>query len=120
MMSGRSGGRDAEGEWEVRPGGMLVQRRDGEAPGPAIRIRVSHGANFREVVVPAQATFGTYATHPSLFVYRSLPPFCRMFVLVMKRQRRNWVLDLGRSTDSLVDFILIISQHDSSVRSPSY
>jgi hypothetical protein len=59
MMSGRSsGGRDAEGEWEVRPGGMLVQRRDGEAAGPAIRIRVSYGATFREVVVPAQATFG--------------------------------------------------------------
>jgi hypothetical protein len=45
MMSGRSGG------------------RDGEAAGPVIRIRVSHGATFREVVVPAQATFGT------LFVY---------------------------------------------------
>ncbi|CAO2177682.1 unnamed protein product, partial [Urochloa humidicola] len=59
MMNGRSsGGRDAEGEWEVRPGGMLVQRRDGEAAGPAIRIRVSHGATFREVIVPAQATFG--------------------------------------------------------------
>lgn len=60
MMSGRSSGRrDAEGEWEVRPGGMLVQRRDGEAAGPAIRIRVSYGATFREVLVPAQATFGT-------------------------------------------------------------
>ncbi|RCV27976.1 hypothetical protein SETIT_5G368700v2 [Setaria italica] len=42
MMSSRSsGGRDAEGEWEVRPGGMLVQRRDGEAAGPAIRIRTT-------------------------------------------------------------------------------
>ena len=66
-MSGRSGGRDAEGEWEVRPGGMLVQRRDGEAAGPVIRIRVSHGASFREVLVPAQATFGTLGIHPCSF-----------------------------------------------------
>ncbi|GJM92664.1 hypothetical protein PR202_ga09155 [Eleusine coracana subsp. coracana] len=59
MMTGRSGGgRGAEGEWEVRPGGMLVQRRDGEAAGPAIRVRVSHGAALRDVFVPAQATFG--------------------------------------------------------------
>ncbi|KAG8054876.1 hypothetical protein GUJ93_ZPchr0001g29477 [Zizania palustris] len=60
MMSGgggRSGVREAEGEWEVRPGGMLVQRRDGEAE-PAVRLRVSYGAAFRDVAVPAQATFG--------------------------------------------------------------
>lgn len=61
MMSGvgggRSGGRDAEGEWEVRPGGMLVQRTDGDT-GPAVRLRVSHGASFRDVAVPAHSTFG--------------------------------------------------------------
>ena len=50
---------DAEGEWEVRPGGMLVQRRDGEE-GPTIRLRVSHGTALREVIVPAQATFGMH------------------------------------------------------------
>jgi hypothetical protein len=60
MMTGRSGGgREADGEWELRPGGMLVQRRDGEAAGPTIRVRVSHGAALRDVAVPAQATFGT-------------------------------------------------------------
>ncbi|KAL5222528.1 hypothetical protein ABZP36_027241 [Zizania latifolia] len=59
MMSGggRSGGRDADGELEVRPGRMLVPRRDGEA-GTAVRLRVSYGAAFRDVAVPAQATFG--------------------------------------------------------------
>lgn len=55
----RSGAREAEGEWEVRPGGMLVQRRDGEE-GSTIRLRVSHGNALREVIVPAQATFGMY------------------------------------------------------------
>ena len=70
MMSGRSsGGRDAEGEWEVRPGGMLVQRRDGEAAGPAVRIRVSYGGTYRDVVVPAQATFGTLRLPHPLFVF---------------------------------------------------
>lgn len=59
MGGGRSGAREADGEWEVRPGGMLVQRRDGaEEGGPAVRVRVSHGPALREVVVPAQATFG--------------------------------------------------------------
>jgi len=57
MGGGRSGAREADGEWEVRPGGMLVQRRDGEE-GPTIRLRVSHGPALREVIVPAQATFG--------------------------------------------------------------
>jgi hypothetical protein len=61
MMTGRSGGgREADGEWELRPGGMLVQRRDGEAAGPTIRVRVSHGAALRDVPVPAQASFGTH------------------------------------------------------------
>jgi hypothetical protein len=60
MGGGRSGAREAEGEWEVRPGGMLVQRRDGEEEGPAIRLRVSHGTALREFIVPAQATFGMF------------------------------------------------------------
>ncbi|KQK10422.1 BAG family molecular chaperone regulator 4 [Brachypodium distachyon] len=58
MGGGRSGAREAEeGDWEVRPGGMLVQRRDGD-DGPAVRLRVSHGPTLRDVLVPAQATFG--------------------------------------------------------------
>ncbi|EEE55622.1 hypothetical protein OsJ_03960 [Oryza sativa Japonica Group] len=36
---------------------MLVQRRDGDT-GPAVRLRVSHGASFRDVAVPAHSTFG--------------------------------------------------------------
>ncbi|OAY83489.1 BAG family molecular chaperone regulator 4 [Ananas comosus] len=47
-------------EWELRPGGMLVQKRDDGvgSPGPMIRVRVSHGSYHHEVSVPAQATFG--------------------------------------------------------------
>ncbi|MQL71110.1 hypothetical protein Taro_003403 [Colocasia esculenta] len=47
-------------EWELRPSGMLVQRReDGAgAAGPLIRVKVSHGTYQHEVTVPAQSTFG--------------------------------------------------------------
>ncbi|XP_072954577.1 BAG family molecular chaperone regulator 4 isoform X2 [Typha angustifolia] len=45
-------------EWELRPGGMLVQKRD-EVVGsrPMIKVKVSHGSYQHEVNVPAQATF---------------------------------------------------------------
>ncbi|XP_042515141.1 BAG family molecular chaperone regulator 4 isoform X1 [Macadamia integrifolia] len=47
-------------DWELRPGGMLVQKRDDEvdASGPTIKVKVSHGSYQHEVNVPAQATFG--------------------------------------------------------------
>ncbi|XP_020676895.1 BAG family molecular chaperone regulator 2 [Dendrobium catenatum] len=50
-------------KWEVRPCGMLVQKRssdDGRAtvPVPAIRLRVKHGSNYHEVYINSQATFG--------------------------------------------------------------
>ncbi|XP_020571734.1 BAG family molecular chaperone regulator 4 isoform X3 [Phalaenopsis equestris] len=46
--------------WEMRPGGMLVQRReDGiQSTVPLIRIKISHDTNQHEVTVPAQSTFG--------------------------------------------------------------
>ncbi|KAF9592053.1 hypothetical protein IFM89_011803 [Coptis chinensis] len=46
--------------WELRPGGMLVQKRiDGVgASGPMIKIKVSHGSYQHEINVPAQSTFG--------------------------------------------------------------
>lgn len=47
-------------DWELRPGGMLVQKRDdgGGASGPMIKIKVSHGTYQHDISVPAQATFG--------------------------------------------------------------
>ncbi|XVE76593.1 hypothetical protein DITRI_Ditri12bG0185700 [Diplodiscus trichospermus] len=63
-----------ETDWEVRPGGMLVQRRDdinedddlhnkhnqetaASAGGPMIKISVSHGPAQHELFVPAHSTF---------------------------------------------------------------
>ncbi|KAK1325726.1 BAG family molecular chaperone regulator 1 [Acorus calamus] len=51
--------------WEVRPGGMLVQKRipdsDGSAgtvPPPMIRVRVKYGSAYHEVNISSVATFG--------------------------------------------------------------
>ncbi|CAL9087879.1 unnamed protein product [Musa textilis] len=54
---------DKAAEWEVRPGGMLVQKRDPDAdavaaPVPAIRIKVKYGAVYHEIYISSQATFG--------------------------------------------------------------
>ncbi|XP_010909200.1 BAG family molecular chaperone regulator 1 [Elaeis guineensis] len=57
-------GEEAEGgemEWEMRPGGMLVQKRQadlGAAAAPVVRVRISHGAVRYEVSVSCLATFG--------------------------------------------------------------
>ncbi|KAH7285694.1 hypothetical protein KP509_33G041400 [Ceratopteris richardii] len=50
-------------DWELRPGGMLVQRRAtvGKANpslGPLIKVKVSYGACQHEVSIPSYATFG--------------------------------------------------------------
>jgi hypothetical protein len=48
--------------WELRPGGMLVQKRDiGDASsGTMIKIKVSHGSYHHDITVPAQSTFGNH------------------------------------------------------------
>lgn len=68
-------------DWELRPGGMLVQKRNnaGEAgASPMIKIKVSHGSYHRYITIPAQSTFGN---HPILYVFLFLSCFffCRVF-----------------------------------------
>ncbi|KAL9994723.1 putative Ubiquitin-like domain, BAG domain, Ubiquitin-like domain superfamily [Helianthus debilis subsp. tardiflorus] len=53
----------SEKELEVRPGGMLVQKRDPDdpqhrVPPPTIRVRVKHGSIYHEIIIPSTATFG--------------------------------------------------------------
>lgn len=57
-----SGFNSREIDWELRPGGMLVQKRDvGDDPsGPMIKIKVSHGSYHYDITVPAQSTFGNH------------------------------------------------------------
>ncbi|KAH0456543.1 hypothetical protein IEQ34_014450 [Dendrobium chrysotoxum] len=49
-------------KWEVRPCGMLVQKRSSEdsavaAPVPTFRLRVKHGSIYHEIYISSQATF---------------------------------------------------------------
>ena len=52
-----------EDEWEVRPGGMLVQKRspDADAPAapvPTIRVKVKFNGVSHEIYISSQASFG--------------------------------------------------------------
>ncbi|XVE48494.1 hypothetical protein DITRI_Ditri01bG0006200 [Diplodiscus trichospermus] len=51
---------EEEIEWEMRPGGMLVQKRtqNADVSAPDIRLRVTYGAVRYEISVNSQATFG--------------------------------------------------------------
>ena len=56
------GGRGGAGEieWEVRPGGMLVQKREGRAGEEVITVRVSTGFSWHDVSIGATSTFGEH------------------------------------------------------------
>ncbi|GKV08397.1 hypothetical protein SLE2022_198070 [Rubroshorea leprosula] len=47
-------------DWELRPGGMLVQKRNAgdAASGPMIKIKVSYGSYHHDITILSQATFG--------------------------------------------------------------
>ncbi|OEL18856.1 hypothetical protein BAE44_0020125 [Dichanthelium oligosanthes] len=51
------GGR-GEIEWEVRPGGMLVQKREGRGDAEVITVRVATGFSWHDVSIGATCTFG--------------------------------------------------------------
>ncbi|XP_022765303.1 BAG family molecular chaperone regulator 1-like [Durio zibethinus] len=57
------GGEPAAHDWELRPGGMLVQKRSPDSdrisiPPPTIRVRVKYGSIHHEISISSQATFG--------------------------------------------------------------
>ncbi|KAG8071306.1 hypothetical protein GUJ93_ZPchr0006g41139 [Zizania palustris] len=56
--AGGGGGGAREIEWEVRPGGMLVQKREGRGGEEVILVRVSTGFSWHDVSIGATCTFG--------------------------------------------------------------
>ena len=57
--------------WEVRPGGMLVQKRSpesepppGGAPVPTIRVKVKYNGVYHEIYINSQASFGNARASP--------------------------------------------------------
>lgn len=61
--------KEEEVEWEMRPGGMLVQKRTDKSDSlaPNLRIRVAYGALRYEMSVNSQATFGMIDRSVCLF-----------------------------------------------------
>ncbi|PIN16670.1 BCL2-associated athanogene-like protein [Handroanthus impetiginosus] len=55
-------GRGNKKDWELRPGGMLVQNRTDtnqtSIPPPIIRVRVKYGSIYHEIRISSKATFG--------------------------------------------------------------
>jgi hypothetical protein len=52
------GSNRGEIEWEVRPGGMLVQKREGRGDVEVITVRVATGFSWLDVSIGATCTFG--------------------------------------------------------------
>lgn len=97
-------GKNEEAEWEVRPGGMLVQRREenghdhqnhhhrhhhheAAASGSTIKINVSHGPAQHEVSLPANSTFGNSSillevVEFILFETRNTSCYCTCLLLI--------------------------------------
>ncbi|KAF8413527.1 hypothetical protein HHK36_001518 [Tetracentron sinense] len=52
--------KDEEIEWEMRPGGMLVQKRceKSHVSAPSLRLRIAYGAFRYQIFISSQATFG--------------------------------------------------------------
>lgn len=77
-----SGAKDV---WEMRPGGMLVQKRDPDAdhhrvpPPPTIRVRVKHGSVYHEINISSQASFGMFS-RLQFFIFYFLQ-FCCDFLI---------------------------------------
>lgn len=62
---GSGGGNLETGGWEVRPGGMLVQKRNIDSNQnfnivPIIKVRVKYGSSYHEVNISSQASFGNF------------------------------------------------------------
>lgn len=62
---------NSEIEWELRPGGMLVQKREGnKSVGEIITIRVSTMSKWHDISIEETSTFGK--SNPTFHLY-SLP-----------------------------------------------
>lgn len=73
------GAESGPGEWELRPGGMLVQKRNPDsdrnsAPAPTIRVRVKYGSVYHEINISGHSSFGKF--HQTLVIENCVCVWC--------------------------------------------
>ncbi|KAF2316743.1 hypothetical protein GH714_042084 [Hevea brasiliensis] len=68
--------RDKDFEWEMRPGGMLVQKRNEkiDVPPAILRLRIAYGALRYEILVDAQTLLSALHSYP-IFLRRGTLPW---------------------------------------------
>jgi hypothetical protein len=76
MVNNGGSGTEPRGmEWEMRPGGMLVQRRTDDdsdrkpVQPPTIKVRVKYGSTYHEVNISSIATFGILLQYFLIFYF---------------------------------------------------
>lgn len=83
-------------EWEMRPGGMLVQKRSQSkdvVSAPTIRLRVAYGALRHEISVNSQATFGKMSwIYLCTFFYPSTSFLFSVWLLRKQREENDSAL----------------------------
>jgi len=50
-------------EWELRPGGMLVQKRNSDVNNnfsSIIKVKVKYGSSYHQIHISSHASFGTF------------------------------------------------------------
>ncbi|XP_002531057.3 BAG family molecular chaperone regulator 3 [Ricinus communis] len=93
--SGSNTLRDHEEEWEMRPGGMLVQKRNekfSSVPLTTFRLRIAYGALRYEISVNSQATFGELKK--LLMVETGLQPDEQRLIYKGKERENGQYLDI--------------------------
>ncbi|KAG9439399.1 hypothetical protein H6P81_019564 [Aristolochia fimbriata] len=86
-------------EWELRPGGMLVQKRGEQSASlaPIFRVRVAYGALRYEISISSQSTFGELKK--LVYSETSLQPEEQKLVFRGKERGNNEYLDISGVKD---------------------
>ncbi|KAK9984463.1 hypothetical protein SO802_033988 [Lithocarpus litseifolius] len=94
------GGNQNVEEWEIRPGGMLVQKRDmnqGTVSIPTIKVRVKYGSLCHEIQISSQASFGDLKK--MLAELTGLHPLDQKLIYKNKERVSKAYLDAARVKD---------------------
>ncbi|XP_071723555.1 BAG family molecular chaperone regulator 1-like [Rutidosis leptorrhynchoides] len=101
-MKKKSSVNKGDKDMEIRPGGMLVQKRDSipnspPIPIPSIRLRIKYGSSYNEIRISPQASFGELKKMIS--VHTGLHPEEQKLIYNDKERDSKAFLDVSRVKD---------------------